>query len=84
MVISRHPEMYGKETPPPHDLMNPGSGTINSIAVALLAVAVITLAIKEPRCDCENAIPSAETTTRERAASPRPSATGRQRELRKF
>ena len=59
MVISRHPEMYGKETPPPHDLMNPGSGTINSIAVALLAVAVITLAIKEPRCDCENAMPSA-------------------------
>ena len=65
-------------------LMNNKTSPIHSIAVALLAVAVIFLAIKEPHCDCENDIPSAETTTGLQDSIQRPSRTGRQRELRKF
>ncbi len=62
--------------------MNNKTAPIHSIAVALLAVAVIFLAIKEPRCD--NDMPSAETTTGQQDSIQRPSRTGRQRELRKF
>ncbi len=68
----------------PVELMNNKSMPINSIAVALLAVAVIFLAIKEPRCECDNDVPAAKTTTRQQDSSLRPSRTGRQRELRKF
>tara|TARA_B100001113_G_scaffold219749_1_gene180206 strand:+ start:283 stop:492 length:210 start_codon:yes stop_codon:yes gene_type:complete len=65
-------------------LMNNKTAPIHSIAVALLAVAVIFLAIKEPRCDCDNDMPSAQTTTGQQDSMQRPSRTGRQRELRKF
>ena len=54
------------------------------MAVALLAVAVIVLAIKEPRCDCQNDLPSAEMPSGQQNQSPRPSRSGRQRELRRF
>ena len=66
--------------------MNNKTAPIHSIAVALLAVAVIFLAIKEPRCDCDcdNDMPSAQTTTGQQDSMQRPSRTGRQRELRKF
>ena len=64
--------------------MNNKTAPINSIAVALLAVAVIFLAIKEPRCECDNDRPSAEMTTGQQDSILRPSRTGRQRELRKF
>ena len=56
---------------------------MNSVAVALLAIAVIVLAIKEPRCDSDNNIPSTESTN-QRLSSPNPSVTVRRRELRKF
>ena len=64
--------------------MNTSSAPIHSLAVALLAVAVIVLAIKEPRCECDNDLPSSETPAARQAEQPRPSRTGRQRELRKF
>ena len=60
------------------------SPPIHSVAVALLAIAVIVLAIKEPRCDCQNDLPSVETPSRQQDSVPRPSKTGRSRELRKF
>lgn len=65
-------------------MMKSGQPPVSSIAVALLAVAVIVLAIKEPRCDCENGLPLVETPTSQQASPQRPSAGGRQRELRKF
>ena len=65
-------------------LMNNKTASINSSVVVLLAIAVIVLAIKEPRCDCDNDMPSAETTTGQQDSMQRPSRTGRQRELRKF
>jgi len=64
--------------------MNSSSSPINSIAVALMAIAVILLAIKEPRCDCEVENPSADTLNTQKGSPARPSRTGRQRELRKF
>ena len=57
---------------------------INSIAVVFLAVAVILLAIKEPRCDCEHDSPRVEMPTTQQASPTQPSIPGRQRELRKF
>ena len=57
---------------------------INSIAVVFLAVAVIVLSIKEPRCDCEHDLPRVELPTTQQASPPQPSTPGRQRELRKF
>ena len=56
---------------------------MNSIAVALLAIAVIFLAIKEPRCDCNNNMPSIEPTN-QLSSPPNPPVTRRRRELRKF
>lgn len=64
-------------------MMKSSPPTINSIAVVFLAVAVIVLAMKEPRCDCEHNLPRVEMP-RTQQASPQPSAPGRQRELRKF
>jgi hypothetical protein len=68
----------------PLELMNSSGPPLNSIAVALLAIAVIVLAIKEPRCNCESDVPAAETPATPQAPPARPSKTGRQRELRKF
>jgi len=65
-------------------MMKSSRPPISSIAVSLLAVAVIFLAIKEPRCDCENGLPLVETPTSQQPSPQRPSTTGRQRELRKF
>ena len=57
---------------------------INSIAVALLALAVIALAIKEPRCNCDQKPGSAETQTSPQSSAPVRSRTQIQRELGKF
>ena len=67
-----------------HAVMTKSWIPFNALAVALLAVAVIVLAINEPQCDCTNDLPSAATTIAPQASPPRPSGTGRQRELRKF
>ncbi|QNI58564.1 hypothetical protein SynBIOSU31_01694 [Synechococcus sp. BIOS-U3-1] len=64
--------------------MNNRSTPINSLAVALLAVAVIVLAMNEPRCDCKNDMLSTETPTSQKESSLGPLRAGRQRELRKF
>lgn len=71
-------------TVPLHLMMKSSQPSVSSIAVVLLAVAVIVLAIKEPRCDCENGLPLVETPNSQQASPQRPSAIGRQRELRKF
>ena len=57
---------------------------INSIAVALMALAVIVLAIKEPRCNCDQEAASTETTTPPQSSLPVRSRTQIQRELGKF
>ena len=56
---------------------------IHSIAVSLLAAAVIVLAIKEPRCDC-NTPAGEEEPQRQQTTAPTRSRTGIQRELGKF
>ena len=57
---------------------------MNSIAVALLAIAVIVLAIKEPHCNCENSSETVQTPIRQQTTAPRRSRTQIQRELGKF
>ena len=71
-------------TVPLNLMMKSSQPPVSSIAVALLAVAVIVLAIKEPQCDCKSSLPLVETPTSQQASPQRPSTSGRQRELRKF
>jgi len=69
----------------PLDLMMKSSlAPLNSVAVSILAVAVIVLAIKEPRCDSAGGLLRVETPTRQKAPPQQPTVSGHQRELRKF
>ena len=67
-----------------HAVMTSSWIPFNALAVSLLAVAVVVLTIKQPKCDRTTDLPSAATTDDPQASPPRPSGTGRQRELRQF
>lgn len=65
-------------------MQNSISSMINAAAVALLAIAVIFLAIKEPRCDCKINPQQDEASSTQQPSPPRPTTSRGQRELRKF
>jgi len=65
-------------------MQNINSSIINATAVALLAIAVILLAIKEPRCACENNPQKVEASSVQPPSPSRATGSRRQRELRKF
>ena len=65
-------------------MTNNNKAPINSIAVALMALAVIFLAIKEPRCNCDQEAASVETPPPPQSSVPVRSRTQIQRELGKF
>jgi len=57
---------------------------IHSIAVGLLAVAVIVLALKEPHCNCKDNPSAVEKTRHQQTTAPGRSRTRIQRELGQF
>ena len=65
-------------------MQNSNSSVINATAVGLLAIAVIFLAIKEPRCDCESKPQQDEASSVQPPTTQRATGSRGQRELRKF